>query len=335
MLVDVLLLCAPLVVALPAVIVMLRGDASLASKGHLQKRLYATLLMAEKLPMDARGAAGIARDIDRQTLGVAYVAQYPRRARELSHVALVGALVVGGVGAYYVSWWRDATWLVLLVVLGVVAVAALLFERAMLNFERNDVVARELFEHFDASPDLLRPPTDLAAKVPALSIDEVFRRAADVRDAEHGESMTTLAAVNAALAKAHAEFDWRRAAVRLVGRIRYADYLGHARSAVGATLSFTARAYDWLLRHLLGPFFSLRLALLDHRERLRTTRAQRRGDVFGAAWLPTHYRNERTRLEAHWAQLHKPRDPLLRWSGHGVTAAPRVDGDEDHPAASR
>lgn len=70
----------------------------------------------------------------------------------------------------------------------------------------------------------------------------MFRSAADVRDAQHGEPLTTLAAVNAALAKAHADFDWRRAAVRLIRRVRYADYVGHASSAIGATLSFAACA---------------------------------------------------------------------------------------------
>jgi hypothetical protein len=85
-------------------------------------------------------------------------------------------------------------------------------------------------------------------------------------------------------------------------------------------LTFAATAYDWLLRWLLGPFFSTRLAFLDWRERRRTAHAQRRGDVFEAAWLPAHYRNERTRLATHWSQLHKARDPLLRWSHNGAAS---------------
>jgi hypothetical protein len=304
MLVDALLLCAPLVVALPAVIVTLREDVSIASKARLQRRLYATLLMAEKLPVGARGAAAIRRDIERQTLGVGYVAQYPQRARELRHLALIGAFVVASVAAYYVLWWREAGLIVLPLVLGALIAGTWRFERAVLNFGRNDALARELYDQFDASPNLIRPPTELAAKVPALSVDEVFRMAADVRDARHGEPVTTLAAVNAALAKAHSNFDWRRTALLTLVRIRSADYAGHARTGVESSRSFASNAYDWLLRHLLGPFFACRLALLDDRERRRTSRAQHIGDVFGAAWLPAHYRNERSRLDAHWARLH-------------------------------
>lgn len=292
MLVDVALLGAPLLAAFPAVVIMLTSDVELTSKRRLQKRLYATLLMAEKLPSTSLGAAGIARDIDRQLLGVAYAAQYPQRARELRHLTLLGGAVVAAVGAYYVGWWQDASLLALLVTLGVVAALALWFERALLNFARNDGVARRLFDHFGGAPELQRPRTELATKAPTLTLDEVFQRAADVRDANLATPMTTLEAVNAALIKAHADFDWRRTAARIVHRIRNTDYVWHAK-----------RAYDWLLSRLLGPFFRWRLALLDHRERHRTARAHRAGDVFTAAWLPAHYRNERSRLASHWARL--------------------------------
>ena len=319
MLVDVMLLCAPLAMAFPAVVGLLTSHASLASKNQLQNRLYATLLMAEKLPPDALGAAGIARDIDRQTLRVAYAAQYPQRARELGHVALIGGGVLIGVGAYFLLWWRDASLLTLLLVLGGTAVVALWFERALLNFGRNDGVARDLFEHFGAPTELVRPRTELAAKAPALTVDDVFRLAADMRHAQHGGPMTALAAVNAVLTKAHTHFDWRREAGRATHWLRHADYRGHTKHAMAWTASFAARAYDWLLRHLLGPFFTSRLAFLDYRERRRTARANRAGDVFEAAWLPTHYRNERIRLAGHWSHLHKARDPLGVTVSHGST----------------
>ena len=292
MLVDVILLCAPVAVAFPALVGLLTSHADLASTGRRQKRLYATLLMAEKLPPGALGTAGIARDIDRQTLGVAYSAQYPQRGREVGYVALIGAFVVINVAAYYVAWWREAALLVLLIWLGVIGVAALWFERAWLNFGRNDGVARKLFSYFGAPDGLVRPRTELMAKAPALSIDDVFSRAADVRDAHHGPPMSTLAAVNTVLASAHVHFDWRAEGRSWWHRIRHAGYRTHL-----------ATAYDWLLRHLLGPFFAWRLAYLDGRERRRTARAHRTGDVFEAAWLPAHYRNERTRLAGHWSRL--------------------------------
>jgi hypothetical protein len=325
MLVDVILLCAPVVVAFPAVVGLLTSHVDVASKARLQKRLYATLLMAEKLPAGVLGADGIARDVDRQTLRVAYAAQYPQRDREVRHVALIGASVLVGVIAYYLAWRQDASLLALLIVLGVVAVAALWFERAWLNFGRNDGVAYELFEHFGAPTGLVRPRTELLAKAPALRVDDVFAHAADARDAHHGGSMSTLAAVNAVLAGAHVHFDWRREGGTLLHRIRHADYRGGVRRAVAWSFTYTAKAYDWLLRCLLGPFFTSRLAFLDWRERRRTAHAHRRGDVFEAAWLPAHYRNERTRLAAHWSQLHKARDPLLRWSRNGAASNSEPD----------
>jgi hypothetical protein len=80
-------------------------------------------------------------------------------------------------------------------------------------------------------------------------------------------------------------------------RVAATDYRAHA-----------ATAYDWLLRHLLGPFFNLRLSYLDAAERRRAAMAQRSGDVFKVAWLAMHYRNERRRMAEHWAFLHEVRD---------------------------
>lgn len=315
MLVDAILLGTPVVVAFPAVAGLLNNEVGLESKGRLEKRLYSTLLVAEKLPAGTLGADGISRDIDRQTLQVAYAAQYPQRARELRAVALIGAAVLGCAGAYYALWWQDSGLLWLLAALGVLAVTSLWFERAMVNFARNDGVARALYEHFGAPAGFVRPRTELAAKAPALALDDVFRRAIDIRDARHDAPMSTLDAVNAALVRAHTHLDWRRELRRGVARVREVDYRAATQRATTATLRFAARAYDWLLRCVFGPFFVTRSALLAATERNRTARAQRTGDVFAAAWLPAHYRNERARLRRHWAWLHLARDPLSKWSG--------------------
>ena len=157
-------------------------------------------------------------------------------------------------------------------------------------------MARELFAHFRAPEGLVRPRAELVAKAPPLSVDVVLARAADVRDAGLGR-LSTLDAVNVVLTKAHAHFDWRQAARRLARRLARADYRGIATDV-----------YDWLLRHLLGPFFALWLRFLDIREQRRAALAQQRGDVFAAAWLSAHYRNERRRVARHWALLHEVRD---------------------------
>ncbi len=292
-----MLMCAPVVVALPAVFALLTSHVRLSSKSHVQKRLYRTLLLAEKLPPAALGTAQIARGIEADTVHVAYLTQYPQRAREIVHVGLIGTGVAVSVVAYYLLWQGEASLLALLIALAVIAVVALWFERALLNFGRNDGTARTLFVHFGAPDGLVRPRTELVTKVPALSADSVFQRAADVRDADHDSTMTTLAAVNAVLATAHSHFDWRHEARRVARRVAATDYRAHA-----------ATAYDWLLRHLLGPFFNLRLSYLDAAERRRAAMAQRSGDVFEAAWLATHYRNERRRVAEHWAILHRVRD---------------------------
>lgn len=261
MLVDVVLLLAPAAVAFPAVLGLLTSHADLVSRRRLEKRLYATLLMAEKLPTGTVGAAGINRDIDRQTLRVAYAAQYPQRARELLYVALIGGLVAAGVLLYYLVWWESL--LTELLVLAGVLAAALWFERALRNFGRNDRVARDLFEHFDAPADLVRPRTELAAKVTALELDEVFARAADARDGSP-VPLTTLEAVNVVLAKAHKHVDWRVEGLRAWHHVRGLDYRGYA--VVG---------YAWLQRYVLHPLARWRRTLLDESTRYRAARTHR------------------------------------------------------------
>ncbi len=90
----------------------------------MQKRLYAALLLREKLPPGVPGGTLITQDIDRQTLQVAYLAQYPQRGREIVHLGLIGAGGIALVAAYYLLWWGDAALLGLLIVLGAIAVTA-------------------------------------------------------------------------------------------------------------------------------------------------------------------------------------------------------------------
>jgi hypothetical protein len=61
-------------------------------------------------------------------------------------------------------WWGDVALLGPLVVSGAIAVTAPWFERALLNFGRNDGVARELFAHFGAPDGLVRPHTELVGQ---------------------------------------------------------------------------------------------------------------------------------------------------------------------------
>jgi hypothetical protein len=331
MLIDVILAFAPVVVAFPAVFTLLTSHPSVASRGQVEKRLYRTLLLAEKLPPSAAFAPQIAKDIDRQTLHVAYVAQYPHRAREIVHLALIGVLSLGLLVGYYVLLAADANLLTVLIAFGVFALAALWLERALLNFTGNDALARDLFARFGAPDGLVRPPTEMIAKAPVLNTDTVFERAADIRDANHDLAMTTLDAVNVALARAHSHFDWRLEATRLARRASEVDYRAYAvvlarqalvlaRLVGRRALAWTATAYGWLLRHVVGPFFTWRVTFLDSRERHRTANAQKSGDVFQAAWLTTHYRNERQRVAQHWTQLHSARDPLQASGGNGHQA---------------
>jgi len=292
MLLDILLACAPVVAVAPVVITLLTSHVSYTPRGRLQKRLLESLTLAEKLPAGTVGGAQIARDIDRQTLHIAYVTHYPQRARETRDIALIGIGLVAALTVYYLLLWSDAPFLYLLAFLAVVVIAALWLERVVVNFARNDALVRELFARFGAPENLVRPHTELVLKAPALAAETVFERAADARDAHHDGPMTTLDAVNAVLAQAHTHGAWRREIRHQAHRVVHADYRGHA-----------ARAYDWLLRHLLGPFFDMRLRYLDGRERDRLARAEKSGDVYKAAWLATHYRNERHRLASHWSHV--------------------------------
>jgi hypothetical protein len=292
MLIDILLACAPLVVLVPVVVTFLAVQANYASKRLLQKRLVGSLAVVEKLPPAVIGSVQIARDIDRQALHLGYVTQYPHRGRELRDIALIGIGLTGALVMYYALLWTDGRLLYLLVLLGLIAIVALWLERVVVNFSRNDALVQELFAHFGAPENLVRPHTELVLKAPTLTAATVFQRAADIRDANHDEALSTLDAVNFVLAQAHTHGAWRREAARLIRRVVHADYRGHA-----------ADAYNWLLRHLVGPFFDWRLRFLDSRERHRLARAEIVGDVYKAAWLVAHYRNERGRLSRHWSYL--------------------------------
>jgi hypothetical protein len=70
------------------------------------------------------GGSLITQDIDRQTLQVAYLAQYPQRGREIVHLGLIGGGGAALVATYYLLWWGDAALLGLLIVLGAIAVTA-------------------------------------------------------------------------------------------------------------------------------------------------------------------------------------------------------------------
>ena len=339
MLLDIVLAVAPIVVAVPTLVALLTTHVSYASKGHLQKRLYGSLLLAEKLPAGTPGARQIAHDIDRQTLHLAFLAQYPHRARAIVDIALIGVGLIGGLVAYYFLLSAEAPLLYLLALLGLVVLAALWFERAMVNFARNDALVRELFEHFGAPDNLVRPRTELVAKAPTLTTSTVFERAADFRDANHRGPMTTPHAVNSVFAQAHSHGAWRRELRGLVHRVSGTAYRAHTKTAAAQGLTFTARAYDWLLWHLLGPFFRLRLGYLDDRERHRIARAEKSGDVYKAAGLAAHYYHERRRLAIHWAHLRRARNPLLKWGGDGATAvaapSPPVGQEVVSPSGSR
>lgn len=403
MLFDVVMACAALVAASPAGFAALSTHASVSRKGRLQKQLYGTLLLAEKLPPNIVGAGQIASDIDSQTLHLAYVAQYPQRSREIVNVALIGAIGVIALVGFYVMLAAGAPLAPLLIGLGVIAVASLWFERVVVNYGRNDSVSRELFAHFGAPENLIRPRTELVARMPATSLATVFERAAAVRDAWQGAPMSSLDAVNAALAEAYEPFDWRAESRKLAGRVSGVDYRGHAATArsrgaelfassrqraadvaervkrtdyrsharkaaahgsslldtgqreskrladrasrtdyrtyaEGATSrgsSYLAKVYGWLLRHLVGPFFALRLSFLDWLERRRIARARARGDVLQSAWLPAHYRNERERLARHWSHLHGVRDPLQRRSADGAATPAPEDGAATREADER
>ena len=136
MLVDIVLACAPLVVMVPAVITLLTSHVSYTPKGGLQKRLLGSLSLAEKLPAGIVGSAQIARDIGRQTLHIAFVTQYPHRAREIRDIALIGIGLVAALAVYYVQLWSDAPLLYLLALLALAVIAALWLEWAVVTGRR-------------------------------------------------------------------------------------------------------------------------------------------------------------------------------------------------------
>lgn len=311
MLLELVLVCAPLAAVVPLVAGLRTTGVGGTPAGLLQRRLYRSLLVAEKLPPATVGARQLARDIDRQTLRLAYLTQYPHRAREVRDVALLGVAVLAVTTGYYVAWWRDAALAVLVTLLALVVVAALWLGRAARNMARNDALCSELFAHFGAPADLLRPDTELVAKTPALTVAEVLDRAADVPDGGHardGTGIATVQAVNAVLSGMRRHGAWRDELRALRRRTTGADYRALAASAAAWTLSTAGRGVDWLL----GPLFAVRMAVLDDRERHRIAAAQRRGDVYKAAWLATYYRSERDRLAGHRTRLHGTREALRR-----------------------
>jgi hypothetical protein len=327
MLFDIALACAPIAVALPAVVAVLSTDASYTPKSHMQKRLYGLLLLAEKLPAGSLGKRQITRDIDRQTVHLAYLAQYPHRATELLHVALIAVGLIGLFVSYYLFLWAEAPLLYLLAFLALEVLAVLWFVLALDNFAANDTRCHDLFARLGAPDDLIRPHSDLFRRMGHHDVDATLRRAADVRDRED-TAMTTVEAVNAALAlSAHrGTHAWDIRAH--THRMPWHEFRARAKTAEAHGLTFAAKSYDWLLQYLLGPFFRVRLSYIDDRERHRVGRAEITGDVYKAAWLHTHYRNERSRLADHWTYLHKARDPLLRWAGDGAIERLRQSGTE-------
>jgi hypothetical protein len=319
---DIALACAPLAVALPAAVAVLSTQVSYATKGHSQKRLYGSLLLAEKLPRDLPGGAQISRDIDRQTLHLAYVAQYPHRATEIAHIALIGGGLVASLVAYYCSRWAGGRFVYQLAFLAMEVLAALWFVLALRNFAANDNRCRALFETLRAPVDLVRPDSDLFRLMAHHDADVTLRRAAEIRD-RRDSAMTTVDAVNAALtlptpAGRHA---WD---VGAQVRDSWPQLRARTKTAQAHGLRIAATSYDWLLDHLLGPFFKLRLANIDHHERHRIAKAEKTGDVYRTAWLSTYYRAERDRVAEHWRWLHRARDPLLRWAGEGKVSTQSI-----------
>lgn len=309
---DIVLACAPIAAVAPAVAAVVTGHATFGSQSHVQRRLYRSLLVAEKLPATTPGSAQISAGIDRDTLRLAYLTQYPQRATEIAHLGLIALGLFAVLVVYYAMVWADGWWLYLLILLAVVVIAAGWQHRAIVNFIRNDTLTRELFGHFGAPAGLTRPHSELIARTPALTASVVLARAADVRDAEYRTALTSLDAVNAVLTATHPRVHWQTHLRGATRRVTGTDYRSHAKIASAHTLSFAHRSYDWLLRQLIGPFFTMRLSYLQARERSRVSGAEKAGDVYKAAWLTAHYRNERSRLDRHLLWLHAAREQSVR-----------------------
>ncbi|OBC08061.1 hypothetical protein A5784_01135 [Mycobacterium sp. 852013-50091_SCH5140682] len=323
MLYDVVMACAPLVAVAPAVIGVATGHTDFTTKGQLQRGLYRSLLLAEKLPATTPGSVQIAADIDRVTLAVAYRAQYPQRGMEITRLALVGLGLLTALVVYYALLWVDAWW-VYQVLFGIPALlmAGWLY-RAVGNFVRNDGLTRAVFEHFGAPTELIRPTTELITRTPAPTMAAVFERAADIRDRAHGGTLSSLAAVNAALASFHTPVNWRALVDRTRRQLSTTDYRGHAETArvqaenvAAQSFSLLSSGYDRAMQTLTGPVFALRLSWLDAREHDRIAKAERAGDVYRAAWLATHYRDERSRVAGQLSWLRAQRNVRPRWPLH-------------------
>lgn len=314
MLVDLVLTCAAAAALAPVAVSMWTAHTDFVTKRTAQRRLYRALLLAEKLPPTAAGTDQITADIERQTLHLAYLTQFPHRAKEITAVAALAAAVVLTTAGYLVALWGDAGWFRDLVLLATVVIGALWLNRVVRNFTHNEALTRELFATLRAPATLRRPRTELAAKGPTLTAGELLRRAADIRDGALPGTppLSTPEAVNAALAAAHTHDLWRRELAAAVRLAVDTDYPELARSTAVKGFSMSVAAYHWSLRHLLGPYFDIRLDYLNDRERRRTEQAQRTGDVFRAAWLAGHYRNERDRLAVHWAHVAGAGEALTR-----------------------
>jgi hypothetical protein len=293
MLVELALLCAPLGVVLVAASKLPASHVSFLPKSRHQKRLYRSLVLFEKLPDGVVGRRQLASDIDRQTLLLAYVTQFPQRGLDILHIVTIGGALIAALAVYY-YFLGAGSFVYALALIGAAVLVALEFRRAVVNFATNDSRCFELFAQLGAPVDLSWPQTDLFHKTPPTSAEAMFRRIADIRD-RSVTPMTTVEAANITLAEAASQHrhPWATLAIR--------------------TVNFTATAYDWLLRHFVGPLFKLRLWLIDIAERHRIDRADKTGNVFKAAWLARHYRNERDRVADDWSLLQHARDPLLRW----------------------
>lgn len=341
MLLDAVLATAPVLVVLAAAEKLPRTPYTYATRGGLEKRLDRAMALAAKVPPTVAGYRHIAGDIDRQALRLAYAIRYPQRAGEVVSLVLIAALTGALALVYTVVLITGGHLLYLMILLALLVAAVSWFRRATGNFTTNDELNFELFVRFGAPERLHRRDTDLYGRMPIHTADAVLALAADIRDASP-DSLSTLAAVNQVLDQSHDHGAWRADVERRVraaaGKVTDADYRGYARSARehATRLTHTARtqattrssiaqvqaqrygavaqahtakyggtAYDWTLRHVLGPVFTERLKLLDDVEHLRVRRAEKAGDVFKAAWLRAYYRAERTRVLAQWQMIHQ------------------------------
>jgi hypothetical protein len=363
MLSEIVFACAPLAAVAPATYVTAGGLRVFGSRTQVQRRLYRSLLLDEKLPAATPGSAQLTASIDADTLTLAYLTQYPQRGKDIAHLGLIGLGLLSTLAVYYGALGTGAWWMGQLALLAVVVFAAAWLHRAVRNYVRTETLSRALFEHLGAPGSLHRPATELVTLTPALTVPEVLDRAADVRD-RTDRPMCTVDAVNTVLASG--QVPWRTLANGVATRITQVDYRAHTRTASAQTLSALSRSYDWSVQHLRGPLSTLRLqaedAVAHGRKRIqangvatritqvdyrtytktastpalsalsrsydwsmqhllvplftlrlqaveavqhgRIGRAEKAGDVYKAAWLDRHYRNERRRLAQQLSWLH-------------------------------